>query len=178
MLTLREIKRRIDVVKNLKKITKAMKMVANVNLNKVQNKLMANREFCNNLTSILSNLLKDIPLNNILVNRNKIKKKAYILITSDRGLVGGFNSNLLKFFLNNVLLEKDREKNFIFVVGKKGKDILEKENITISKSYIGKTDTLTISPYNQMLDLLVEEYINKKIILKVHCRIGNKNRKE
>ena len=97
MATLKEIRIRLNAVKNIQKITKAMKMVAAAKVRKAQDRIISTRPYASKLSSLMSELvsLNDIS-NHPLIQEREIKKRLVVLITSDRGLCGAFNSNIIK----------------------------------------------------------------------------------
>src|SRR3972149_3307831 len=97
MATLRDIKRRIRAVKNTRQITKAMKMVAAAKLRKAQNRMIEMRPYAAKMRSIISGLSAggDMEIHPLLMVRPR-KSVEVLVMSSDRGLCGAFNSNLLK----------------------------------------------------------------------------------
>src|SRR6478609_5051782 len=119
----RELKGRIKSVENTRKITRTMEMVATSKMKRAQDRVVAARPFANSLTEVIANLYtpelaERFPL---LRQPATVKKAAIILLTSNRGLAGAFNANILKearALLGR--LETDRIEAELHVVGKKG----------------------------------------------------------
>lgn len=154
MPNLRDIKNRIKSVKNTQKITQAMKMVAAAKVKKAENSVKAARPFSNNLIRVFKQLLAskpeihnpDIkfkkPIENYpeLLKVRKIKNVGLLVITSDKGLAGAFNANVVKKTINTV--KKLTEQGIgvkLFVVGNKGITALSRQyaetEVKIEKTY-------------------------------------------
>lgn len=122
------IKRRIKSVKNTKQITKAMEMVAASKMRRAQEATLKSRTYSMTAREILTSVKKltDVSTHPLYVNR-KIRHKLYILITSDKGLAGAYNANLLKKFVS--LINEDKAQNIninVVVIGKKGARFVSK----------------------------------------------------
>jgi len=119
----RELKGRIKSVENTRKITRTMEMVATSKMKRAQDRVVAARPYANSLTEVIANLYSPELAERFPLLRQPVvtKKAAIILLTSNRGLAGAFNANLLKEA--RVLLgrlEKDSIEPELHVVGKKG----------------------------------------------------------
>lgn len=139
-----EIKRRIKSVTNTKKITKAMGLVATSKLRKTRMELDVNNIYYNSIKKVADELIKsiDIDEDNIYLKGNKSDRKLYIALTSDSGLCGGFNVNLV---LN--LSEKmgtDISDSVVMVVGQKGVSYVKKYRLETIAEYVQIPDVPTI----------------------------------
>ena len=94
MPNIKEVKNRIGSVKSTQQLTKAMKMVAAAKLKRAQDKVTELRPYSNKLNEILSNLSDSI--SNVLFEQRDVKNKLFIVVASDKGLCGSFNSNIFK----------------------------------------------------------------------------------
>ena len=128
MPSLKDIKKRIGSVKNTQQITKAMKMVSAAKLRRAQDAVVAARPYADKMMDVLSSLAlrEDAESHPLLVNRGK-GKALVVLVTGDRGLCGGFNTNISKtaerFILEN---ENGYEEYELLIVGRKGNDYLKR----------------------------------------------------
>src|SRR5688500_13908130 len=128
MASLRDIRKRIRTVKNTKQITKAMKMVAAAKLRKAQDAIIAARPYATLLDQVISELpaRSETVAHPLLVSREP-KNVELVVLSSDRGLAGGFNSNVLRrasrFLFEN---EKRFEKVQIRTIGRKANDYFRK----------------------------------------------------
>lgn len=93
---LKEVRNRIKSVGNTQQITKAMKMVSAAKLRKAQDKILQMRPYSNKLKEMMENIVSGSDSNIVYANRREVKNVLLVVVTSDRGLCGGFNSNLLK----------------------------------------------------------------------------------
>jgi F-type H+-transporting ATPase subunit gamma len=140
MASLDDLRKRIVSVKSTQKITKAMKMVAAAKLRKAQESAEKGRPYSEKMQNIILNLTDSIsdPANapKLLVGNGKDQVHLCIVMTSDRGLCGGFNSNICRLAKNYFLkILKDGKELKIITVGSKGHDQLKRE---YSKHIINK----------------------------------------
>ena len=132
MPSLDDLKKRIKSVKSTQKITKAMKMVAAAKLRKAQESAEKGRPYSQKMQNIILNLTKSIndPQNapKLLVGTGEDKKYLCVVLTADRGLCGGFNSNICKLAKTNFkkILSEGKELKII-TVGSKGHDQVRRE---------------------------------------------------
>ena len=98
MPSLKDLKNRIGSVKSTQKITSAMKMVAAAKLRKAQEQAIASRPYCSSMEKIVSSLASKLIDNapELLKGKKDIKKQLLVVFSADRGLCGGFNSNICK----------------------------------------------------------------------------------
>ena len=129
MANLKEIRNRIASVSSTMQITSAMKMVSAAKLKKAQDAITAMRPYSDKLTELIQNLSGSIEGNtpNPYTQARPIKKVLLIAVTSNRGLCGGFNSSIVKAVLQYIS-EHAEEKVEVLTIGKKGDDILSKDN--------------------------------------------------
>ena len=132
MPSLDDLKKRIKSVKSTQKITKAMKMVAAAKLRKAQESAEKGRPYSKRMQNIILNLTKSIndPQNapKLLVGTGEDKRYLCVVLTADRGLCGGFNSNICKLAKNNFkkILSEGKDLKII-TVGSKGLDQIKRE---------------------------------------------------
>jgi len=139
MATLKEVKSKIVSVKKTKQITSAMKMVATSRLRGAQNRMEAFKPYAGKFAEVLGSIAGKSGENAspLLVPRDEVKKVAVILCTSDRGLCGGFNSNLITKADRFVQSELEGKEVSYICFGKKGRDWAKKEPQPIEDQYIG-----------------------------------------
>lgn len=129
MPSLKDIKKRIGTVKNTSQITKAMKMVSAAKLRKAQDAVVAARPYADKVQEVVSNLAlrEDADAHALLGKRDK-NRALVLLMTADRGLCGGFNSNISKAAEKFV---KDNAEGYaavdLMIVGRKGKELLKRK---------------------------------------------------
>ena len=162
MPSLDDLKKRIKSVKSTQKITKAMKMVAAAKLKKAQENAEKGRPYSEKLHNIISNLTKSISdgtnAPKLLIGSGKDEVYLCLVMTADRGLCGGFNSNICKLAKNHFKkIIKDGKKLKIITVGSKGHDQIKSEY----NSYI--IDKFNFKDKKQ-ISFKEAEVIGKKII--------------
>jgi F-type H+-transporting ATPase subunit gamma len=127
MANLKEIRNRITSVQSTMQITSAMKMVSAAKLKKAQDAITAMRPYAEKLTELLQNLSATIEgdLGGAFTEQSEVKKVLIVAITSNRGLCGAFNSNIIKQVKNlqETYVGKEVE---VYAIGKKGADVLKK----------------------------------------------------
>lgn len=129
MASLKELKTRISSVKNTQKITRAMQMVAAAKLRKAQEAAESSRPYSERLGSIISNLAGSMAGSNdgpqLLIGNGKSETVMLVVATADRGLCGGFNTNIVRKAREEIVsLEKSGKTVKLFLIGKKGYDQL------------------------------------------------------
>ena len=163
MANLKHIQSQIKSVSSIQKVTKAMKMVAAAKLKRAQERMEQARPYSEKLEGLISNLLLDAdPTILPLLNKRKhINKHALLVITSDRGLAGSFNSNIIKKVEEEVV-KKGKGNVFLICIGKKCYEYFTNRNYKVDYSYAKTWDNLN---YNQAIDIgrnLVKSYLNKE----------------
>ncbi|GIP51560.1 MULTISPECIES: ATP synthase F1 subunit gamma [Paenibacillus] len=140
---MREIKRQIKSVQNTRQITKAMEMVASAKLRKAQEKAQASRPYVDKLKEVVSSIAagSDGVSHPMLVSR-AIKRTAYIVITSDGGLVGGYNANLLRNVMDTIKSKHASTEEYgLFVIGRKGRDYFTRRGLPVVESVTDLSDS-------------------------------------
>ncbi|MDA9357084.1 ATP synthase F1 subunit gamma [Flavobacteriaceae bacterium] len=161
MANLKEIRNRISSVSSTMQITSAMKMVSAAKLKKAQNAITAMRPYSNKLTEILLNLSSSIGDDNKYAQKRQAKKILIVSITSNRGLCGGFNSNIFKKsteLANSVY--NDSEVSFV-AIGKKGNDFLQK-SFNVESNHIDIFDNLNMSSVSTIAESLMLKFVNEE----------------
>jgi F-type H+-transporting ATPase subunit gamma len=140
MANLLDIRRRIKSVKNTQQITKAMKMVSAAKLKRAQDRVMTARPFANKMMEVLGELAKrtDENFHHPLLDRRGDQRYLLVLVTADKGLCGGFNTNLTK--AAQLFMKENAEKSVeILPVGRKGRDFFRTRHATLSGEFLGLT---------------------------------------
>jgi F-type H+-transporting ATPase subunit gamma len=143
--SLRDIRKRIASVRSTRQITKAMKMVAAAKLRRAQENILANRPYAAKMLEVLRSLAaRTSPDAHPLLYRREPKRIEIVLFTSDRGLCGAFNMNLIQKAERFVEEEKTEVNSLaLSFIGRKGRDYFRKKKVTIRQEYInlfGKVD--------------------------------------
>lgn len=167
MATLREIKGRINSIKNTEKITRAMKMVAAVKFRKAQENVVAARPYARKLGEILRSLIPAIDtLDNELLKDREVKRICLVVVTSDRGFAGPFNTNLIRE-ASKIIKEKYNEfytshNLTLITVGKKSFDFFSKHEYDIFAKYVGVFDRLEFVSAQKIIADILEGYKTKE----------------
>ena len=168
MATLRDIKGRIKGVKSTQQITKAMKMVSAARLRRAQENIINARPYSKKIAELLRHLLsaqKDFE-NSLFVER-EVKSIALIVVTSDRGLCGAFNMNIIRtaeLMIKGELIEFHHNgKLQLYCVGKKGNDYFTKRNYPVVGSYPGIFSNLKFEFASGLIKELTNKYLSGEI---------------
>jgi len=159
MPSIKEVKNRIGSVKSTQQLTKAMKMVAAAKLKKAQDKVLQLRPYSKKLNEILSNLSGSVN-NNLFVEKD-VKNVLVVIISSDKGLCGSFNSNLIKqftLFCNNL-----NTKNIsVLPIGKKAHDLFKKSEYNLILDYWQSLNGFDYEKSSEICDYIVSSFLNSK----------------
>jgi len=136
MANLKDIRNRIKSVKSIQKVTKAMKMVAVSKMRRAQERMEQSRPYSNSLTEVIQHLLPDVDRDMLpLLDVRDVKRKAFVVVSADRGLAGAFNTNLLKVAQQEIDAF-GKENVDLFCIGKKARDHFKRREYNIITSHI------------------------------------------
>ena len=169
MESLKVIRRRIRSVTNTKQITKAMEMVAAARLRKAQMKLEASRPYASKMQEILENLSSVSGfVEHPLFKKRAVKKTLMLIITSDRGLCGSYNTNLLSF-TNSVLNQYSPNTVELGLIGRKGFDFYKRRAWPIRFNHLqygGNISFLQIKEItNQTVNLFLTGEVDEVLLI-------------
>lgn len=135
MASMRDIKRRKSSIQSTQQITKAMKLVSTVKLQKAKLHAEATDPYFNHMYQTVTSILaKSGSINHPYLTRGVSDKIAVVVITSNRGLAGGYNANVIKLVTNNPdILPKERVN--VFCIGSKGRETLERYGYTVQEDH-------------------------------------------
>ena len=158
MANLKEIRNRIASVSSTMQITSAMKMVSAAKLKKAQDAITAMRPYSDKLTELLQSLSASLEADggSKYADNREVNKVLVVAITSNRGLCGAFNTNIIKQC--SVLLNTHTGKQVDFItIGKKANDVLEKNN-TILSNHSSVYDDLTFDNVAEIAENLMQRF--------------------
>ncbi len=170
MPSLRDIRKRIGSVKNTRQITKAMKMVAAAKLRRAQEAIVQARPYAQHMEQVLSSLAsrarggaEEAP--HPLLAVRPLRKVELVLLTSDRGLCGGFNSNVLRraqrFVAEGRGLDgQPYERIEISTLGRKGREFARRRRLAIRKDYVGIFEELEFAKAEGIAQELIQHYVD------------------
>ena len=160
MANLKEIRNRITSVSSTMQITSAMKMVSAAKLKKAQDAITAMRPYAEKLTELLQNLSStlDGDIGGEFTTQREIKKVLVVAITSNRGLCGAFNTNVIKEVKNRADFYAGKQVD-VFAIGKKGNDILTK-TLTVVDNQSQVFDHLTFENVTVIAETLTQKFVS------------------
>lgn len=165
MPSAREVKKRIRSVKNIGQITRALEAVSASRVRKAQARVLASRAFSEKAWEILLNVQKSAqkgtPLHPLLTPRAEVKSAMIILITSDRGLAGAFNTNIIRVALR--FADRIPEEQVQFVsVGRKGRDSLVRAQMPLVAEFSNPSEP-TIMSLSPITRLAIDEFLSGSV---------------
>lgn len=164
MPSLKAVRIRIASVKSTQKITSAMKMVAAAKLRRSQDAIVAARPYAKSMADITAEVAarattEDHPL----LERRNVKRIALVVITSDRGLCGGFNSNLCRAaqrYAEEKTKSGELQEVRFEVVGRKGRDYFRRRKLNITRDFAGAAGDTALARAKELAAVATEEFLN------------------
>lgn len=166
--SMRDIKRRIKSVNSTEHITNAMKLVSAAKLRKAKAIFEQSRQYFHFVTESIEEVFNssdEIPIQ-YLSGHRAINRTGYIVITSNRGLCGGFNANVIKettHVIKKNIGTSGREQPYIVAIGTKGKDHFQKRGYTIRSEYILPPENISFVDTREISKPIIEMYNNGEI---------------
>jgi len=163
MATLRDIRKRLKAIQSTKKITAAMKMVAAAKMRKVQDRMLNLRPYASRMVTVLNDLAKvaEREIHPLLALRMK-KNVEVLVITSDKGLCGAFNTNILKAANNYINdLKKEGIEFTLSVAGRKARDFFKRRSIPMRNSWVGLSGRISYANAQEIANNLTEGYTSE-----------------
>ena len=172
------IKKRLRSVDNIKKITKAMEMVAATKMRKSQEIALASRPYAFATLDFLATLSSlDSAKLPKLFEKRKVKKVLFVLVSSDKGLAGAFNSSVFRKFEQHMKRDEEKyakEDKFYAAVGEKAFNYLTKKNFNVVKKFVAAGDYTTTEQIHPITEFMVDGYLEEKwdrvVIVSTHFR--------
>lgn len=161
--SIQDIKRRIKSVTSTERITNSMKLVSAGKLRKAKaifEKTNENSHYITNTIGELFNSSSEVPQEYLKGNR-EVKTTAYIVITSGRGLCGGFNTNIIKEAQRD--FDADWEPPVVVAIGSKGKEYFEKRGYNVQNSYLAPPESISFLETKELSRPIIDMYNNKEI---------------
>jgi F-type H+-transporting ATPase subunit gamma len=158
MASQREIRRRIAAVKNIKQITRAMQFVAASKLKRAQDATLSARPYSQKIDELLADLAVVIgPEDHPLLARREGGKRLIVLITSDRGLAGPFNTNTIRFAAQEIT--EHSGDLAVVTVGRKGRDAMRRSRVPMEAHFEGFGDRPTFADVLPLARLITDDYL-------------------
>ena len=164
MPSLIDLRRRIRAVKSTQQITKAMKMIAASRLRRAQERVVAARPFAQRMLKMLNSLVTRVDPESHPLLRSPDQadgRPLVIVITADRGLCGGFNSNVIKA-VGRFVLDEDRTADNVALglVGRKGRDYFRRRGFDVRYEQVGVFQNLAFSHAEEIANMAIDEFVS------------------
>ncbi|PWF99527.1 F0F1 ATP synthase subunit gamma [Levilactobacillus bambusae] len=164
--SMHDVQRRINSTKATRQITSAMQMVSSAKLNQIQRQATGYQEYVSKVKAVVmhlakSHLLENNSSSNLQSNR-PVKKTAYMVITSDRGMVGSYNSNVLRD-TNRFIDEHtpNRDDYMVLAIGGTGADFYKRQGVNVAYEYRGVSDVPTFDEVRDIVKTVTTMYSNE-----------------
>ena len=158
---IRVLRRRIRSTQSIKKITRAMELIATSRIVKARTRVQESRPYAEQITAVLTELASNAALDHpLLVEKENPRRAAVLVVTSDRGQAGGYNNNVLKEAegLYSLLREEGKEP-VIYVIGRKGVNYYRFRNREIKESWTGFSEQPSYPDAAEAARVLVEAFM-------------------
>jgi F-type H+-transporting ATPase subunit gamma len=159
--SVRVLRRRIRTTKSTKKITKAMELVATSRIAKAQERVNASRPYATAITMVLTALASNAAINHpLLQSRPRVRRAGVLLITSDRGLCGGYNANAIRTAEQLIArLQDEGKQTVLYVVGRKGVGYYRFRHRPIEASWTGFSEQPTFADAREVARTLIHAFV-------------------
>lgn len=155
---LQELRRRIRSVQNTQQITRAMKLVAGAKLRRAEERARASREYFDEIRAITARAVFRGGKNHPLLETRPEENMAMVVITSDRGLAGPYNTNVLRR-AQLELRQSDARQKVVYAVGRKGRDFFRYRNMPIAEEFVGLGDDPSYRQAKAIADVIIARYL-------------------
>lgn len=168
MANLRDIRNRIESIRNTQQITRAMKMVAAAKLRKAQNRIIETRPYASKMKEVVARLVKNAGGQNVLLRKpEKTERVLFLVVSSDRGLCGAFNNNLFKFVHSRIEEDfsdyKANDNLSLITLGKKGTKHFSKRGFRLKEEYTDFFGDLQFSHVAEIMKRVIGDYKTGKV---------------
>ncbi|MEW9123147.1 MAG: ATP synthase F1 subunit gamma [Thermotaleaceae bacterium] len=161
----RDIKRRIKSVNSTKQITKAMELVSSAKLRRARQRVDKTRPYFNTIKETVKDIFSSTSgIKHPFVNQREIKKSCYIVISADRGLCGGYNTNVIKTAVAHM---RQKEKVSVISIGQKAKDFFRNRKYDFDGEFIHISENPTYSDAKRISNLVIQLY-EKQLVDEVY----------
>lgn len=161
MASMRDIKRRKTSIQSTQQITKAMKLVSTVKLQRAKTRAERSKAYFNCMYETITGMIRRTGhIDHPYLTSGSSDKKAVVVITSNRGLAGGYNSNIVKLVTGSDLKREDVE---VYAIGKKGRDVLKRRGYNIKADYSEVINEPLYKDAMEITDALLTAFSNKEI---------------
>lgn len=164
MESMRDIKRRIRSVTNTRQITKAMEMVASAKLRRAQERVVASRPYADKMREVIAGIAAGARGNtHPMLAKRDVKRTGYLVITSDRGLAGGYNANVLRNVARQIEERHTKSEEYVlFVIGRRGRDFLKRRGYPVIGEVTGLSDSPEFSDVKDIVARSVRMFADEE----------------
>ena len=156
----KEIKTRIRSMESTKQITKAMEMVAASKLRRAQAQVLSSRPYFEILYTTIQNIMaQNQDTESVYLQARPVKKSLYVVIAGDRGLAGGYNSNVLKM----VVAQMEGKDAMVLPIGKKAADYFRSHHVPMLNESYGVAEDISVGDCFTVAKLLCKAYLNAEV---------------
>ena len=162
----KEIRTKIKSVENTRKITKAMEMVAASKMRKAQERMRQARPYAEKIRNVAAHLsyAQSEYKHPFLVKKDQVKNIGLIVVTSDKGLCGGLNTNVLRMSVNQMKQwESQGKKVHVSALGNKGLGFMTRINANVKSHIIGLGDTPHVEKLIGAIKVMLDAYVNGEV---------------
>lgn len=155
-----DIKRRMRSINSTMQITKAMYLVSSAKLNKAKARVEETRPYFEITTNSVKRILSASKgMNHPFLKSREVKKTVFIVVTADRGLAGGYNSNIIKLAEQNM----NKQTDSVIVMGSRGRDLLKRRGYNVIESYVGITEEPEFSDAKLIGNIVMGLYESEEV---------------
>jgi len=160
----KELKRRIRSIKNTQQITKAMKMVAAAKLRRAQEAAEKSRPYTETLKGTLARLvgLSNEVEHPLLVKRDEVRKVGYIVVTADKGLCGGYNTNIIRATTDAIAADDRKPESGIIAVGRRSRDFFRKRT-GVDAEFVELGDKINYADAREIAQYVMNAYEQEEV---------------
>lgn len=165
LASLRDIQKRIDSTSKTKHITKAMEMVSASKMNRAEQSAKSFKPYSQKMQEVVSSIAgNDTDAQHPILEKRDVKRTGYFVITTDRGLAGAYNNNILKKTYETIQKRHQSTDEYtIIVVGRIGYDFFQKRGMPVAKSIIGMADQPVFNDIKELAAETVQMFIDEEI---------------
>ncbi|MBC8214842.1 MAG: ATP synthase F1 subunit gamma [Candidatus Marinimicrobia bacterium] len=163
MANLKDIRNRIKSVQSIQQVTNAMKMVAAAKMRRSQERMENARPYANRLQNLIQDLLPDVDRSSLdLLNAREVKRIAYVIVTSDKGLAGSFNTNIIKIAQADID-EFGKDNVDLFCIGKKAGDHFKRRHYNIIEGHVNFWNELSYDHAIKFGNGIISHFLSGKV---------------
>ncbi len=161
---IRDLRRRVKSVSNIQQITRAMKFVSAARLRKAQERMFAARPYATRMMKVLNSMATRVdPETHPLLQERKIEKTMLLVFTTDKGLCGGFNSNLIKSAVQFIKDEKLSDSLSLTMIGKKGAEWFKRRPWPIKHQYLNVMNKVDFNHAREIAETITKYYVEGEV---------------